>query len=253
MAGEHPRLRVLVVDDDQGMTATLSDILGASGYEVETAASGVQALDLVRQCPPDCVLMDIRMPQLDGVETFRRLKEVAPDSFVIFMTAYSESRLVAEARAEGAIEVLPKPLDIERLLRLIAETAERIPVLVVDDDPAFCRSLGDALAAHSFEVSLAQTPQEAVRRFAKVPRGAVLLDMKLNGEDGLAVLQRLKRLNPNATVLLMTGYSELVDDMRRGLELSAAGCLTKPLELEWVVTMIREEAGRRGAGPTGPA
>lgn len=252
MEAEATQLRVLVVDDDSGMAATLADILAATGYEVETASSGIVALEKVRLHPPDCVLMDIRMPELDGVETFRRLKMLAPESFVIFMTAYSESKLVAEARAEGAVEVLPKPLDLEHLLRLIPETAARIPVLVVDDDPNFCVSLGDALAAHSFEVSLAQSPEEALRLFEKVPRGVVLLDMRLNGVTGLEVLHELKQVNPDAVVVLMTGFSELVDEMRRGLELSASGCLTKPLELDWVVTMIREEAGRRRSERMGP-
>ena len=253
MDGEGAKLRVLVVDDDSGMATTLADILGATGYAVETAASGVRALEKVQENPPDCVLMDIRMPELDGVETFRRMKSLAPESFVIFMTAYSESSLVAEARAEGAIEVLSKPLDIERLLRLIAKTAARIPVLVVDDDANFCSSLGDALSIHSFDVRVAQTPDEAIRLFEKVPRGVVLLDMRLNGDTGIEVLKKLKGVNPRALVLLMTGYSDLVDEMRRGLELSASGCLTKPLELDWVVTVIREEVGRRRSELMGSA
>ncbi len=86
-----------------------------------------------------------------------------------------------------------------------------------------------------------------------MPRGVVLLDMRLNGETGLEVLQKLKRVNPHAVVVLMTGFSDLVDEMRRGLELSASGCLTKPLELEWVVTLIREEASRRRSELMGSA
>lgn len=118
-------VRLLVVDDDRGMVETLRDILGASGYEVDVALSGEKALELVRQRAPDGILMDIRMPGFNGVEALRKLKRLAPDSFVILMTAYAASRLVEEARAEGAVEVLAKPLDLARTLSLIQEAAAR--------------------------------------------------------------------------------------------------------------------------------
>ena len=118
-------VRLLVVDDDRGMVETLRDILGASGYEVDVALSGEKALELVRRRAPDGILMDIRMPGFNGVEALRKLKRLAPDSFVILMTAYAASRLVEEARAEGAVEVLAKPLDLARTLSLIQEAAAR--------------------------------------------------------------------------------------------------------------------------------
>lgn len=116
-------VRLLVVDDDHGMAVTLRDILGISGYEVEVAYSGSEALERVRQQPPNGILMDIRMPGLNGVEAFRQLKRVAPESFVIFMTAYAASHLVEEARSEGAVDVLDKPLDLAHALNLIAAMA----------------------------------------------------------------------------------------------------------------------------------
>ena len=65
------RVSVLVVDDDEGMVATLEDILGAAGYDVDVAYSGWQAVERVRHQVPDCILMDVRMPGLNGVEAFR--------------------------------------------------------------------------------------------------------------------------------------------------------------------------------------
>lgn len=122
MAHDSGRARLLVVDDDRGMVETLADILGASGYEVDVAYSGLQAVEFVRQQKPEGILMDIRMPEMNGVEAFRQTKRLAPDCFVIFMTAFSASALVDDARREGALEIIPKPLDLERLLSLI-ETA----------------------------------------------------------------------------------------------------------------------------------
>ena len=118
-------IRVLVVDDDKGMAETLRDILGASGYEVDVAFSGEEAMERVRERPPDGILMDIRMPGFNGVEAFRELKRLTPDSFVIFMTAFAASGLVEEAWTEGAVEVLAKPLDVARTLSLIQKTAAK--------------------------------------------------------------------------------------------------------------------------------
>ena len=118
------KVRLLVVDDDEGMAATLRDVLGASGYGVEVAHSGFEAVDRVREHKPDGILMDIRMPGMNGVETFRETRTLSPESFVIFMTAFSESALVEDARREGAVDVVAKPLDLESLLRLIARSVE---------------------------------------------------------------------------------------------------------------------------------
>ncbi len=124
-------IRVLVVDDDEGMVATLRDILAAAGYEVDVAYSGSEAIERVRRHPPDCILMDVRMPGIDGVEAFREIKRLSSASFVIFMTAYAASHLVEEAWREGAVEVVAKPLDPEHVLSLIDAVAHGNPVLFI--------------------------------------------------------------------------------------------------------------------------
>ncbi len=124
MTEPQERIRLLVVDDDEGMVATLRDVLGASGYGVDVAFSGKEAVEQVRTRRPDGILMDIRMPEMNGVEAFRKTKKLSPESFVIFMTAFSESALIADARREGALEVVPKPLDLGGLLQLIQRAAD---------------------------------------------------------------------------------------------------------------------------------
>ncbi len=243
---ESPRLRILVVDDDQSMVSTLRDILMATGHEVEVAYSGTEAIERVGELRPDCILMDIRMPGPNGVEAFREIKQLSPQSFVIFMTAYSSSSLVDEAHAEGAVDVLPKPLDLERLLRLIDSTAERTAILVVDDDPAFCTSLADALEQRGCDVRRARSFDEALAVYGREPWRAAVLDMKLDrGHTGLEAIPLLRRLNPRGVIVMVTGYSELVEEMQGGLELSASACLTKPLEVEELLSTIRREVDRR--------
>ncbi len=232
--------RILVVDDDEGMVATLRDILGVAGFQVDVAYSGQDAIDRVRQQVPDCILMDIRMPGLNGVEAFREIKRLAPESFVIFMTAYAASTLVEDARREGAVEVVPKPLDLERVLSLIEETAQKTPVLVVDDDSPFCHSLADALEVQDFDVCAVENVNDAIQLFEKEPRRVVILDMQLDGRSGLDALLILREINPRAIVILMTGFPNLQEAMQRGLSMEAVACLSKPFEVDDLIREVRE-------------
>lgn len=112
-------LNVLVVDDDEGMVETLTDILTARHYRVQTARSGEDAISLARGAPFDVVLMDIVMPGVNGVQALRSIKAAAPATNVIMMTAYTRHELVEQAKEASALDVLPKPLDMERLLALL--------------------------------------------------------------------------------------------------------------------------------------
>ena len=118
---------VLVVDDDAGMVETLADILEARRYRVGTAESGASAVQMLRDNRYDVVLMDIQMPGLNGVDALKVMRAMAPDVSVIMMTAFTRHELVEEARQATALAVLGKPLDIERVLRLIEGAVRRTP------------------------------------------------------------------------------------------------------------------------------
>ena len=124
--GEESRLiRVLVVDDDEGIRWMLKELLEIYEFEVDTASSGAEALDGIAETKPDpdCVLMDVVMPEQSGLEVFRLMKQSKPDIPVIFMTGYPRSSLVREARQEGAVDVLSKPMNMKQLVSLIRNVA----------------------------------------------------------------------------------------------------------------------------------
>lgn len=112
-------LRVLVVDDDPSTAKTLSDILRAKGHRVHMAHSGPVALARVEQAAFDCLVSDIRMPGMNGVDLYRAIKVHQPNLPTVLMTAYSADSLVGEGLEEGALAALTKPLDIEELLELL--------------------------------------------------------------------------------------------------------------------------------------
>ena len=116
---------ILIVDDNISQCVTLSLILRHKGYSVETAKNGLEAIEKVQIKPFDMILMDIKMPILNGVETYRRIKNIRSDTLVIMMTAYVLEDLVREALAEGAYAIVHKPFDIEKLITLLEEMKKK--------------------------------------------------------------------------------------------------------------------------------
>lgn len=112
------RKTILVVDDDLGMADTLTDIFQANQYEVAAAHSGEAAVSMARSRAYDLVLMDIHMPGLNGVQTLTAMRAEGLAACVIMMTAHTRGELVKEAEKQSGFPVLPKPLDLERVLSL---------------------------------------------------------------------------------------------------------------------------------------
>ena len=115
---------VLIVDDNVDLCTTLSFILKDIGYVTFTANDGHRAIAHVTERAFDMILMDIKMPTMNGVETLRRIRMIRSDAAVVMMTAYTRDDLVQEALKEGAIDVVYKPFDVDKMLSLIEETIE---------------------------------------------------------------------------------------------------------------------------------
>lgn len=235
-----PGPRMLIVDDEEGMRKTLRRIMVAKGFDVSVAADGREAILLAEETRPEFILMDIRMPGLNGVEALREIKLCCPNVVTIFMTAYSSSELSQEAIDEGAIDVVSKPLDVDNLCELIHRSSSR-PLLIVDDDQGFCTSLKRALTAAGYDVFTANDMVDALEKFARHPRSIVLLDMKLSGCSGLQVLQQMRVVNPDVVALLMTGYPDLQTAMLSGLQAGARCTFVKPFDVDSLVTEIESQ------------
>ncbi len=103
--------RILVVDDEKPMRESLSDWLKEDGYKVGLAASGHEAVDMARKEPWEVILLDLKMPGMDGLATLKKLKEVRPDAEILMMTAYATVDTAVRAMKEGAFDYLVKPFD----------------------------------------------------------------------------------------------------------------------------------------------
>jgi two-component system response regulator HydG len=118
---------ILVVDDDPGTCITLRNILAKKGYEVGIAPSGEEAIVLAQQKAYDLIFIDMKLPVLNGLETYLAIREINPRVVAIMMTAYRQEMagLVEEALRNEAYTCFYKPLEIEELLKLVEEIWER--------------------------------------------------------------------------------------------------------------------------------
>ena len=119
------KANILLVDDNVSLTRILSLILGRKGYEVNTVETGFEAIDLIKEKPYDIIFMDIKMPVMDGVETFKKIKKIRSDAVVMIMTAFSVKDLVQEVMQEGAYDIIYKPLDINKVVGIIEKLSKK--------------------------------------------------------------------------------------------------------------------------------
>jgi len=116
--------RILVVDDELIVRESLTDWLGEEGFQVESAASGPEALRLLGDAAYQLMLLDIKMPGMDGVEVLTQAKSELPDLAVVMMTAYATVETAVEAMKTGALDYLVKPFDMETLVRMVVRICE---------------------------------------------------------------------------------------------------------------------------------
>lgn len=234
--------RVLIVDDDVSFADSLSDILQEKGYKAAAVHNGQEATELVKEKFFNVILMDIKMPVMNGVETYKRIKKISPQTVVIMMTAFSVDDLIKDALKEGAYGVVYKPLDIDRVVKMIdAVREDGCLVMVVDDDSYICQTLRDVLEDKGYVVTLAEDGREAIDIARKRPQDIVFIDMKLPVLNGLETYLALKKINPKIVAVLMTAYrQEMKDLIEQALKQSAYTCLYKPFEPKEVVDIIKE-------------
>jgi len=117
--------RILIVDDEKPIRESLQGLLEDEGYVIDCAASGEEAVVRFRKTPVDCILLDIWLPGIDGLETLSRLKQLDPDIPVIMMSGHATIDTAVRATRQGAFDFLEKPLSSERLLILTRNAIEK--------------------------------------------------------------------------------------------------------------------------------
>jgi two-component system, NtrC family, response regulator HydG len=235
-------INILVVDDDIGFSDSLKDILDSEGCRVDTARDGGEAIEKVKSASYDVVLMDIKMPVMNGVEAFKRIKSMGAKTRVIMMTAFSAEDLIRDALDHGAFGVMYKPLDIKKLISMIKEASVSGGlIMIADDDIKTKDELKHVFEEKNYKVSLAESLDEALKIARENPLDVIFLSTHLPPLNGLETYMAIRELNPAAVVVLMANVRDDVEELvEQALENSAYTCLYKPFDPRKALGIVEE-------------
>jgi DNA-binding NtrC family response regulator len=180
------KYRLLVVDDEESQREMLAGFLAKQGYAVSTAESGERALNLCLEHYFEVALLDLRMPEMDGLELLGKLKSLNPEIQVLVLTAHGSVESAVEAMRAGAFHYVNKPVDLEELLLTLKSATERHHLLVEN------RELRTVLSASEVPVNLvAESPAmkevlSTVSRVAPTPSTVLILGESGSGKEMVA-------------------------------------------------------------------
>jgi DNA-binding NtrC family response regulator len=220
------------------MRVTLGGILEDKGHNVVMVENGYQAIEAVKQTLFDVIFIDIKMPGINGVQTFREIKKIDRKAVVIMMTAYSVEDLLKEALEEGAYATVYKPFDVDKIIAVIEEVLhEKTLILVVDDKFSDRETLKTILEDKGYRVATAKDGTEAIEMVKSKHYDIIFLDVILPGIDGVETFERVKGIDPEVTVIMMTGYTE-EDLVRKAVSEGAYTCIYKPFHMEKLIELV---------------
>lgn len=244
------KLKILVVDDNEEFCKNVTDILELRGYEVVSAYDGFKGLEAVKENGFDLVLMDVKMPVMDGVETYKKVKEIAPNTPVIMATAFAVEDLLKEALQQGAYGSLKKPIDFDQLFDLIQQaTGQGAMILVADDDENLCTNMQQILSDKGYRVSVAYDGNTAVEKAEQNNFDIMLLDMKLPALNGLETYLAIHAFRPNVVAVIITGYRQETSELvQQAIQSSVYTCLEKPIDMDSLVSLLEQIKAQKDKG-----
>jgi DNA-binding response OmpR family regulator len=249
---------ILIVDDDLGVRVTVQKILSRSGYEVMTAASGDEALQLAREKSFDLALIDLIMPGIDGIETMRQLREASPETVIIMLTAHGTMESAIEALRLGAHDYLIKPCPEQALKSCVEEGMEK--KRAQERQRTLMRQLTQLtetvrdLASEGSEVPTSSYPPTTERVSQPQPEDLICCgDLTIDlGKHEVVLSDRLLDLTPVEFGLLVSLASH-ADKVRTSRELvkEVQGYDCKEPEareiVRWHISRLRKKMGSRAS------
>ncbi|MBU2599375.1 response regulator [bacterium] len=233
--------KILIVDDEKDLAGILGIILKQEGYQVTPVLDGYQALEEIKKTPYDLILMDIRLPGINGVETFIQIKEINPEVRVIMMTGFAMEDLIEEALAKGAYACIHKPFDPVKLIELIQKilSQDKKVVLIANGDNKTRKEVEVSLSEKGYRIYFAQGKDEMLAKLKANHYDCILLNLSLPGINGLAILRKVKQVSPDAVVIIMTDY-DLPEMVRKAKKLSTYACIKKPINIDELIKLLQE-------------
>jgi CheY-like chemotaxis protein len=243
-------LDIFIVDDDKDFAESMAMVLEGRGYEVDIAHSGEDAIAKFKERDFDVAFMDVKLPGMNGVESFMEIRKFKPDTKIVMMTGYSVEQLLDQAVENGAWGVLHKPLDMGKVIETI-ENLGGHGILIADDNPEFVESINELLTNKGYKVFKANNGKEAIECIESNGIDILILDLRMPVLDGLGTYMELKKTGKAVPTIIVTAFADketkAIETLR---SLSVSGILRKPFdpnELISALDKLKAEADREEA------
>jgi DNA-binding NtrC family response regulator len=278
---------ILVMEDETSLAKGLRMILEKEGYHVDTASTGHSAMDALKRKGFDLLVADLRLPDMDGMDIIREVRERRPETKTIVITGYPSVSSAVDAMKLGVSDYLPKPFwdddfkqAVEKALkggkevhlkqepdiahvrsqmvpeRGVADAAKqeapgRPRVLLMEDEPSLAQGLKMVLSKQGYEVELANSGLRALASLGMKRFDILVADLRLPDMDGIDVLRTVKETRPETQVIVITGYASVptaVDSMKLGV----LDYLPKPFTMDEFVGAVEKAAKTKTEAPPVP-
>lgn len=251
-----PLATILVIDDERMICDLLRAVFSRHGHEVLTAVTGAEGVALFREHRPRISLLDLHMPDMNGIEVLKHIRAIDPYASIMMLTGGGTTDLENQARALGVTDFLKKGLSLDVLmgaLELAVQQPARasaspppvqevpaaggLSILVVDDEPMIGGLLSQFLSLRGHRVRTAANGREALALAVQEAPQIAILDMYMPGMNGVETLRALRAQGYGGGVIALTA-SQDEKLLREMLELGSVDVMGKPVDLERLAVAI---------------
>lgn len=230
-------MKILVVDDDASLLMTLVANLEMEGFEVEGAGDGVEALDLVSKNNYDLVLSDIRMPRMNGVELFHRVKALGRGIPVVLMTAFATESHVQDAILGGVFAVLSKPFELDGVFATLKRASSQPSVLIVDGPTQDAKAIAAELEKAGLRAKDVKSVEDGVAALVASPVDVCVVDQGPDPSKLEAAINELREREPTVTFIVLAGQVA-ADTITRVSDKHAVSFVQRPFDLRDLMRLI---------------
>jgi len=244
---------VLIVDDDKITRNLLENELKRNFFKTFQATCGREALEIFNKQDIDIMVLDIKLPDMDGLEILKRIKEKKQDCEAIVITGFGTQEIAVQSLRRGAIDYIEKPIKIDEFSTALGRALEKITLkenisykntlLVIDDEEEIVIRLKNILEKENYEVFTAFNGKKGLNIIINNKIDVIITYIKMGDMDGIEVIKKAKTFRQDIEGIIITGYKEqelAIKSLRAG----AIDYLVKPINLDELLFSIKKAIER---------
>lgn len=252
-------IKILVIDDDRMNCELIQSVFTRHGYQVLAATSGIEGLNIFRQQAPRVTILDLRMPEMDGLTVLKEIRAYDPHAPVIILGGGATEEQENQARGLRVTDFIRRGLSLDVLVecvnRVVQQPVKSIPVLpvgggaaaapdtgetilVVDDEQLVRDLLVQFLSLRGYRALGVKDGTEALSMVERTPPDLILLDLLMPGMDGVEVLRQLRQREYRGGVIIITGSHD-EESLDEAWVMGPQEVIGKPIDLERLLMSIQ--------------